>query len=215
MVVARKYELTERDTSEGSKTAYKTDGAKREIHGDKLVPRHWVEERNSHPNNEHYVIDEDKTAEMMIQRDKNVKENAIKDKRSKATMADLVDALSGNRSGVPVLSEELTSEPDVSKEELSKKDNEIIELKKKLEGQEDANKILAEEVAKKDTAKDESSKSGDENEEKGDEDVVLPEGEPSAEWTITQMQKYLDDRKIGYHKAAKEVRLLEIINENK
>lgn len=201
MVVARKYELTERDTREGSKTAYKTDGAKREIHGDKLIPRHWVEERNSHPNNEHYVIDEEKTAKMVIEREKNVKKNAIADKRSKATMADLVDALSGNKSGLPVQSEELTSEPDVSTEELAAKDKENDELKAKLKALED--KKLSEKP--KEEVK-ESTNTGE---------IVLPEGEPSAEWTLPQLKKYLDDRKIGYHMSCKEVRLLEIINENK
>ncbi len=92
MVVASKYQL---EVPIVGKTAYKTDGQKILKQKDKIVPRHYVENRNSHPNNELWVIDEEKTAKMVVQREKNIIANLEKDRREKVSTADLVDAIAG------------------------------------------------------------------------------------------------------------------------
>lgn len=90
MVVAEKYELEVKIPGE---QGYQVKGQKRLVHGKKLVPRAWVEDRNSHPNNELYVIYEDDTAELMKVREQNILDNAEKAKRASTSMADLVDAV--------------------------------------------------------------------------------------------------------------------------
>lgn len=204
MVVASKYELKVRDTKKG-KGAYDVDGQKEKKHGDKIVPRAWVEARNEQLNNEHYIINEEATAEMVEERAKNVVKNAQKAKREQATTADLIDAIANGRGG-NVQAQELKSEPDVSKEELAAKDKENEALKQRIAEME------AKEKAEK---AEESDKPNEETTQGNTGEVLLPEGEPNESWTINQLKKYLDDKGLKYHAASKEVKLLEIINENK
>lgn len=87
MVMASKYEL---EVKVKGGTAYQKDGQKTLVHNNKFMPRWWVEDRNSHDNNEHYVIDEEATKDAYVQREKNMKENQLKAKRENVSMADLV-----------------------------------------------------------------------------------------------------------------------------
>ena len=92
MVWATKYRLlSPKSIKDGT---WREDGAKEELYS-KLVPRAFVEDRNSHQNNELYVIDEEKTIELMEDRENSVKENAIKKQKENATTADLIDAIAG------------------------------------------------------------------------------------------------------------------------
>jgi len=93
MVVATKY-LLKNPISLKSGT-WDEKGHKEEIRTS-IVSRHFVNERNSHKNNEIYVIDEEATAEMLIKRDGQIKANQAKAKRDKMSTADLVDAFQGN-----------------------------------------------------------------------------------------------------------------------
>lgn len=95
MVLAEKYEL---QVKIPGSTAYSVKGQKKLVHGKKLVPRIYVEQRNSHANNELYVVYEEETEKLMEQREKNIIENAEKAKREQVSMADLVDKVAGNAS---------------------------------------------------------------------------------------------------------------------
>jgi hypothetical protein len=89
MVVVNKYELQVRLA--GGK--YQEDGQKKLLQEGKVVPREWVEYRNSQNNNELYVIDEEATAELEKQRELNIKEAQAKAAKDNVSQADLVDAL--------------------------------------------------------------------------------------------------------------------------
>jgi hypothetical protein len=98
MVVATKYKLKE--TLSINAGTWRKDGAKEKIHT-KIVSREFVENRNSHNNNELYIIDEDATLEMMEQRELNIIENAKKAKRDKMDMSDLIEAVVGTKEAKP------------------------------------------------------------------------------------------------------------------
>ncbi len=75
MVVATKYRLKE--TVSVTKGTYNKKGSKENL-GKKIVARAFVEDRNSHENNELYIIDEKATEEMVIERQKNIdKKNGV------------------------------------------------------------------------------------------------------------------------------------------
>ena len=90
MVMASKYEL---QVKIPGKTAYQKDGQKKQVHGNKAMLRWWVEDRNSHENNEIYIIDEEATEEYNNSRAANVKANELKTKKANVSMADLVDVV--------------------------------------------------------------------------------------------------------------------------
>lgn len=92
MVWATKYKLLSPISLKDGK--WDKSGAKQEIHS-KLMPRAFVEDRNSHDNNEIYVIDEVKTAELMKQREISIAENQERAKRESLTQADLIEAIAG------------------------------------------------------------------------------------------------------------------------
>lgn len=90
MVMASKYEL---QVKIPGKTAYQKDGQKKQVHENKAMPRWWVEDRNSHENNEIYIIDEEATEEYNNSRAANVKANELKKKKANVSMADLVEVV--------------------------------------------------------------------------------------------------------------------------
>lgn len=90
MVVATKYKLLAPESI--LQGTFKKDGPKEMVHK-KTVLRKFVEDRNSHNNNELYIIDEEATAEMLILREKNIVENVAKKKREKTSTSDLVEAI--------------------------------------------------------------------------------------------------------------------------
>jgi hypothetical protein len=94
MVVADKYKLTQPLSINAG--TWKKDGVKEHIHR-KIVTRDFVENRNSHTNNELYIIDEEATLEMIEQREKNIILNAEKSRKEKMTTSDLVEAIIGNQ----------------------------------------------------------------------------------------------------------------------
>lgn len=69
MVVATKYKLTEATSLKQG--TFNKNGSKKKIHT-KIVKRSFVEDRNSHNNNELYVIDEAATEEMEARREANI-----------------------------------------------------------------------------------------------------------------------------------------------
>lgn len=83
------------------------NGAKEEVHS-KLLPRAFVEDRNAHNNNELYIIDEEKTTELMKLREQSIIENKERAKRESLTQADLIEAIAGGIKSKPSKS----SEPD-------------------------------------------------------------------------------------------------------
>ena len=90
MVVAEKFQLTEPLSINGG--TWRKDGRKQLVHR-KVVSRQFVEDRNSHDNNELYVIDEEASLELEAQRTLNIKEKEENAKREKLTTADLIDAM--------------------------------------------------------------------------------------------------------------------------
>lgn len=106
MVWATKYKLLSPISLKDGK--WDKGGAKQEIHS-KLMPRAFVEDRNKHDNNELYVIDEEKTAELMKQREVSIAENQERAKRESLTQADLIEAIAGG-----LKNNAKSSEPDES-----------------------------------------------------------------------------------------------------
>lgn len=92
MVMAKKYELQAKVVI-NNESVFDVNGQKVLKHGNRIMPRQWVEDRNSQKNNELYVIDEEATKEIPKMREKAIAENNAKAKKEKMTMADLVDAV--------------------------------------------------------------------------------------------------------------------------
>lgn len=88
LVVANKYRLLTRRNGK-----YDKDGTKDLVQEEKVVMRSFVEDRNKHDNNEFYVIDEEKTAELLKVREQNLIDNAKKREKEKLGQSDLVDAM--------------------------------------------------------------------------------------------------------------------------
>lgn len=110
MVWATKYQLkTPKSIQQGT---FDPNGQKEE-QGSRLLPRDWVEDRNSQENNELYVVDEEYTAQLMKQREQNIIDNAEKAKFDNVGTADLVKAIAG-------LTGAAKSEPEVKKPEPKK-----------------------------------------------------------------------------------------------
>lgn len=110
MVWATKYQLLSPLSLKDGK--WDKNGAKKELKSG-LVSRQFVEDRNSHDNNELYVIDEEKTAELMKQREVNSKLNVEKAKREQVGFADLVEGLT-KAVAKPLNTNSKSSEPDES-----------------------------------------------------------------------------------------------------
>ena len=128
MVVATKFRL--KVPIAGSGGQYDKKGQKEDM-GTKIVPRQFVEERNSHDNNELYVIDEKKTEKLMKEREENIKLNAEKAKKEKTSLADLVDAVKkGGTSDKPNTNPPApeTKEEEVVTHQLTKEDIEANSL---------------------------------------------------------------------------------------
>ena len=98
MVMAKKYELQVKISGQ---TAYQKDGQKKLVHDNKFISRAWVEDRNSHENNELYVIDEEATSEAYVMREQSIKDNVLKKKKESITMADLVGVIAESVSDKP------------------------------------------------------------------------------------------------------------------
>ena len=77
MVVATKYRLKEMKSQKDG--TWNLKGSKEDL-GTKILKRSFVEDRNSHQNNELYVVDEKKTEEMLELREANIeaKKNGTK-----------------------------------------------------------------------------------------------------------------------------------------
>ena len=90
LVWAERYELMVKIQG---KTEYDPNGQKRLVMKGKLVKRSYVEARNAQKNNELYIIDEEKTTELLKERAKNIEAQAEAKKRENVSMADLVDAV--------------------------------------------------------------------------------------------------------------------------
>lgn len=114
MVMASKYEL---QVKIPGKTAYQKDGQKKQVHGNKAMPRWWVEDRNSHENNEIYIIDEEATEKYNNSRAANVKANELKKKKANVSMADLVDVVAEAVADKPKKKAKKVEEVDNSSEE--------------------------------------------------------------------------------------------------
>lgn len=90
MVFAAKYKLLEPlSLQEGT---WNPEGRKKLVK-EVIIPRRVVEDRNAHNNNELWVIDEEKTAALMKEREQNIIKNAEKAKKERTSTADLVDAI--------------------------------------------------------------------------------------------------------------------------
>lgn len=104
MVIADKYQLLE-PINQGQQI-YNENGSKKHI-SRKAVLRSFVEERNSHKNNELYVIDEEATKEFYELREESIKANKLKEAKEKLSQADLIDIMMKGK-----------SEPEVSVADL-------------------------------------------------------------------------------------------------
>lgn len=128
LVLAEKWELK---VPVGIKAGtWKSDGDKKLKISKKLISRHFALSRieagkmyddkgelikNIRSNNELYILFEDETKEIMKTREKNIIENAEKERKNKMGMSDLVDAV--NR----------------TPEKLTKKSNKVVESNTELD----------------------------------------------------------------------------------
>lgn len=122
MVWATKYKLLSPISLKDGK--WDKSGAKEEVHS-KLMPRAFVEDRNAHDNNELYVIDEERTAELMKQREQSIVENNERAKRESLTQADLIEAIAGGIKSKEVKSSEPSESWSVKELKDYCKENEI------------------------------------------------------------------------------------------
>lgn len=91
MVVATKYRLlVPISIKEGT---FDPNGQKQQLGKPKLLSRDFVEQRNAHNNNELYIIDEEKTVELMQQREENIRIKNEADKLNNISPQDVVNAL--------------------------------------------------------------------------------------------------------------------------
>lgn len=118
-VVADKYILQAKSNGK-----YLKEGTRQLVQKGKVLPRTYVEDRNSHENNELYVIDETATEELQELRAQSLKENEAKRKKESLTQADLVDAMVKMAGAVKGDSKESSNE-DEEKEELRAKLDEL------------------------------------------------------------------------------------------
>lgn len=130
MVFARKWQLmTPISMKSGT---FDKNGQKKELHDWKLVPRYWVEQRNSHDNNELYEVDEEMTADAMRQRDKNIKLNEEKRSKEAVSNSDLVGAIAQMASkhvdATPETNEELEAARELHKELFGKRPHHATKL---------------------------------------------------------------------------------------
>jgi len=130
MVFARKWQLkTPVSIKSGT---FDKKGSKEMKHDWKLVPRYWVEQRNSHDNNEWYEVDEEMTADAMILREKNIKLNEEKREKESVSTSDLVGAIAQMASkhvdATPETNEELESARETYKELYGKKPHHATKL---------------------------------------------------------------------------------------
>ena len=88
IVIASKYKLLTRRNG-----SYDKDGTKELEQKDKVLNRSYVENRNKHDNNELYVIDEEKTKEILKLREVEIEENSIKRKKESLGQSDLIDVM--------------------------------------------------------------------------------------------------------------------------
>ena len=88
IVIASKYKLLTRRNG-----SYDKDGTKELEQKDKVLNRSYVENRNEHDNNELYVIDEEKTKEILKLREVEIEENSIKRKKESLGQSDLIDVM--------------------------------------------------------------------------------------------------------------------------
>lgn len=121
MVVATKYKLTNPISLKSG--TWDKEGSKQKVRTSVLL-RSYVEDRNTHDNNELYVIDEEATLEMLKQREISIKENIKRDKRNKASFADLVEAVATPKESVKKqtkVEEDDSDEIEALKVELNEK----------------------------------------------------------------------------------------------
>lgn len=116
MVVATKYRLLEAVSLKDNK--YNVNGSKENL-GTKVIPRDYVEYRNSQVNNELYVIDEEATKEFEKQRGLNILKQLEEDKKAKVSNSDVVGALVEAISG-----KQPKEKKEVKKEEVKEDVNE-------------------------------------------------------------------------------------------
>ncbi len=90
MVVADKYKLLIPISRING--TYDKEGTKKHI-SKKVVSRSFVEDRNSHPNNELYIIDEDATAEFLKYRAESLKNKEISKAKKTVGMDEVVEAI--------------------------------------------------------------------------------------------------------------------------
>lgn len=136
MVVATKYQLK---VPISLKTGtWDKKGAKEKMGKAKILTREFVEQRNSHDNNEIYVIDEKATDKMVKDREVQILKNKEKAKRDNMTTADLVEAVQG---GTPVAP---TPKPTTTVEAISEAISEEKVMHKLTKEDIEANSVLTE-----------------------------------------------------------------------
>ena len=162
----------------------------------KLVPRAFVEMRNSNKNNELWVIDEVRTSEVMAQREINIKENAIKTKRDSLTQGDLIEAI-----GSAIGNNNHNSKDTDSSSEIAELKRQLAESDKRNENLE---KIQA-------AAKTVIDKKVDRIPVDDVQQEEVEDGNPNENWSLDELQKYCDANGIRYHHLSQPKKLLKSI----
>lgn len=100
-----------------TKGTFRKDGQKEALDTGKLVPRQWVEDRNSMDNNELYEIDEERTLEIMQEREKNIAKNNANDKFKNLSVAEALLIATGNQEAPKVEPVKVIEKPAPAKVE--------------------------------------------------------------------------------------------------
>lgn len=91
MVVAKEVSLKEVTSIKNGK--FNQNGAYDVVHESKIVPRHYVDRVNGEHGKKFYIVDEDATAELANERNKNLQRNAEEAKLKNVGTNDLLRAL--------------------------------------------------------------------------------------------------------------------------
>jgi len=184
MVIASRYKLQARVNGQ-----YDVNGQKELIFKDKAVSRDYVEQRNTHPNNELWVIDEQKTTEYYAQREINLEAKKLKEESGKIGAEQIVHALLKEARGTAT---QAAPAPKV---------------------EETVSPPVEEETVEEDTTEDDNNDTG--NDEGGEDTTAVNPREEYKGKTIEELREIAEGLGVTPHHKAKEEKIIDLILEKK
>jgi len=215
MVIASKYRLEV--PLPGKNGAFDTNGQKVLLLEDKVVSRVYVEARNEHPNNEHWIINEAETA--LLPEKSKAKRKLLADKKRIANMdaGKVVGALVQQLSGGAVKAEDVDA-PAVKAKKTTKKAEKLPpadDTKKEAGGTEDEVVKEPGNEVKADTGGTGSEEADPPVDEKTDGQATeeSPKEKPIKRMNLTELRAKCEDNGYPYDSEATKAKLIEIITE--